>query len=259
VTSSHRQFTVQLESFGNEAKAAASYVYGEMAWQHAASRSRRLLSRLNRTPTFWLVSAAAFQTAAYISFARIFDRSSRYNVNALLDAAERDIALFQRDALAERKRDDHSTDPPWLQDYLNKSFYPRLKDFKQLRQKVNQYRALYDRIIQPARNRYIAHRVIHGHAEVQQLFGRGKLRELWRLTTFLLQLNEALWELLHNGRKPRFRPMRYSIRSIYASKASRTSAHEYIVHDVKKLMQVIESAPPNHLLQPTGRKRPAAE
>ena len=33
----------------------------------------------------------------------------------------------------------------------------------------------------------------------------------------------------------------------------------YIVHDVKKLMQVILSAPPNHLLQPTGRKRPAAE
>lgn len=255
----HRHFTDQLESFGNEAKTAASYVYGEMAWQHAASRSRRLRTRLNRTPTFWRVSAAAFQTAAYISFARIFDRSSRYNVNALLDAAERDIALFQREALAKRKRDGRSADPPWLQDYLNKSFYPTPKDFGQLRQKVGQYCALYDRIISPARNRYIAHRVVHDHAKVQQLFGRGKLRELWRLTTFLLQLNEALWELFHNGRKPRLRPMRYSIRSIFASKASRTSAHEYIVHDVKRLMQVIESAPPNHPMQPTDRMRPAAE
>ena len=257
--SQHRQFTVQLENFGNEAKNAASYVYGEMAVQHAASKSRRLLNRLNRTPTFWLFSAAAFQTVAYISFGRIFDHNSRYNVDVLLNTAEREIALFQRSALAERKRDGKATDPPWLQDYLNKAFYPALRDFKQLRAKVVQHRAVYERIIRPARNKYIAHRERHGHAEVQQLFGRGKLRELWRLTTFLLQLNKALWELLHNGRKPRFRPMRYSIRSIYDSKSSRTSAHEYIVHDVKKLMQLILSAPPNHLLQPTGRKRPAAE
>jgi hypothetical protein len=53
--------------------------------------------------------------------------------------------------------------------------------------------------------------------------------------------------------------MRYSIRSIYDSQGSGSSWHEYIVHDVKKLMNVLESAPPNHLLQPTGRKRPAAE
>ena len=91
--SQHRQFTVQLESFGNEAKIAACYVYGEMAVKHAASKSGRLLNRLNRTPTFWLVSAAAFQTAGYISFGRIFDRKSRYNVHALLDAAEREITL----------------------------------------------------------------------------------------------------------------------------------------------------------------------
>lgn len=255
----HRKFTVQLESFENEAKNAACYVYGDMAVQHAASKSRQLLNRLNRTPTFWLVSAAAFQTAAYISFGRIFDRESRYNVEALLDAAEREIALFQRNALAERKRDGKLTDPPWLNDYLNKAFYPTLKDFQRLRLKVAQHRAVYERIIRPARNKYIAHRERHGHIEVQQLFSGGKLRELWRLTTFLLQLNEALWGLLHNGRKPRLRPIRYSIRSIYDSKASRSSAHEYIVQDVKKLMQVISKAPPNHLLQPTGRKRPAAE
>jgi hypothetical protein len=89
----HRQFTIQLESFQNEAKNAACFVYGEMAVQHAVSKSKRLLNRLNRTPTYWVTSAAAFQTAAYISFGRIFDSNSRYNVNTLLDAAERDIAV----------------------------------------------------------------------------------------------------------------------------------------------------------------------
>src|SRR5258708_1793745 len=229
-----------------------------MAVQHAASKSRRLLSRLNRTPTFWRASAAAFQTAAYISFGRIFDLNSRYNVDALFDAAERDISLFQPEALAERKRDGKPADPPWLKDYLSRAFYPTLKDFQQLRQKVNRKRAVYKQIIRPARNKYLAHRERHGQAEVQQLFGRGKLRDLWRLTTFLLQLNEILWELLHNGHKPSFRPMRYSVRSIYHSKSSRTSAHEYIVHAIRKLMHLIQRAPPNQVLQPTGRKRPAA-
>jgi hypothetical protein len=219
-----------------------------MAVQHAASKSRRLLDRLNRTPTFWSVSAGAFQTAAYISLGRIFDRKSRYNVDALLRAAEREIAIFQRNALAERKRDGKPTDPPWLKNYLDKAFYPTLRDLQRLRLKVDQHRAVYERIIKPARNKYIAHRERHGHAEMQQLFSRGKVRELWRLTTFLLQLNEVLWELLHNAKKPRFRPMRYSIRSIYDSKSSRSSRHEYIVHDVKKLMQLIASAPPNHPL-----------
>jgi len=259
VVAKHRQFLVQLESFGNEAKNAACYVYGDMAVQHAASRSKNLLGRLNRTPTFWLSMGAAFQTAAYISFGRMFDRKSKYNVDALLKAAERDIALFQRNALAERKRDGKATDPPWLPDYLNSAFYPTVKDFQQLRQKVNQYRKIYDRAIRPARNKYLAHRERHGHEEVQRLFQHGKVRDLWRLTTFLLQLHELLWQLLHNGRKPRFRPVRYSIRSIFDSKSSRTSVHEYMVHDVKKLMQLIESATPNYLLKSTGSKRPLAE
>lgn len=241
----HRQFTVQLESFENEAKNAACYVYGEMAVQHAASKSKRLLSRLNRTPTYWKASAAAFQTAAYISFGRIFDNDSRYNVNALLDAAERDIAQFQRSALADRKRDGKSVNPPWLPDYLNNAFYPTIKDFQRLRTKVDNYRTIYERVIRPARNKYIAHRERHGHVEIQALFQRGKLRDLWRLTTFLLQLNTVLWELLHNGRKPRFRSVRYSIASIFDSDGPRTLAHEYIVHDVKRLMQLIENTAPN--------------
>lgn len=230
-----------------------------MAVQHAASESKRLLGRLNRTPTYWLTSAAAFQTAAYISFGRIFDNKSRYNVNALLDAAERDIALFQRSALADRKRNGKTADPPWLTDYLNEAFYPTIKDFQRLRRKVDDYRAIYERVIKPARNKYIAHRERHGHVEVQALFQRGKLKDLWRLTTFLLQLNDVLCGLLHNGRKPQFRAVRYSINSIFNSDSPRTSAHEYIVHDVKNLMHLIENATPNHLLQTTGRKRPAAE
>ncbi len=64
----HRDFLIQLENFRREAYDAAQYLYSEMAVQHAASKSRKLNNRLNKTPTIWLTHGAACQTAAYVSW-----------------------------------------------------------------------------------------------------------------------------------------------------------------------------------------------
>ncbi len=63
----HRDFLAQLENFRHEAYAAAQYLYSDMAVQHAASKSTKLLNRLNLTPRFWLAHSAASQSAAYLS------------------------------------------------------------------------------------------------------------------------------------------------------------------------------------------------
>lgn len=70
------------------------------------------------------------------------------------------------------------------------------------------------------------------------------MRELWRLSSFLLQLNEVLWQQPHNGRKPVFRSLRHSVKSIYDAEQQRSTPHESMVADVKKLMQFIEYATP---------------
>lgn len=255
--SAHHQFVTQLQNFDNEARNAARYVYADLAVQHAASKSKRLLHRLNETPMFWLTTAAAFQTAAYISLGRVFDNNSRYNINQLLDSVESNTALFQRDALAERKREGRAADPPWLDDYLKKAYYPSAKDFALLRKKVDDCRALYEKVVKPARNKYIAHREKQEHSEVSALFGRGKTKDLWRLTTFLQQLHEVLWNLLHNGRKPCFRPMRYSVPAMFTKPPIGSSAHEAIVRETQQLMQLIEHATPNPPLQRTRRSAPS--
>lgn len=251
----HRQFLTQLKNFNNEARNAARYAYADFAIQHAASKSKRLLSRLNDTPTFWLTASAAFQTAAYISLGRIFDNDSRYNVEELVSSAESNISLFQREALAERKREGQKSDPSWLQEYLDNTYYPKLSDFARLRKKVDEYRSLYEKAIKPARNKYIAHREKQDDQEVSALFGRGKVKDLWRLTMFLQQLHEVLSNLFHNGRKPRFRPMRYSVSAMFDRPPTGTSAHEAIVRETQKLMQFIESSTPNPARQGTLRKR----
>ena len=60
---------------------------------------------------------------------------------------------------------------------LEKAYYPTLKDLQRLRKKADEYRAIYERAVKPARNKYIAHRERHGHVEVASLFQQGKVAE----------------------------------------------------------------------------------
>jgi len=250
--SKHREFLTQLENFDKESRNAARYAYADFAIQHAASKSKRLLNRLNETPTFWLAVSAAIQTATYISLGRIFDNNSPYNINQLLCSAELNISKFQREAVAKRAREGHKSDPPWLSEKLNGAYYPKQIDFLRLRKKVEKYRALYEHAFKPARNKYIAHREKQSRDEVSALFQRGTIKDLWRLTTFLQQLHDALWQLYHNGQKPKFRPMRYSVKTMFRKQANSSSAHEGIVRETKKLMEFLENCTPNNALLPTS-------
>ncbi|MFH1033787.1 MAG: transposase [Pseudomonadota bacterium] len=241
----HRNFEIQLENFRKEAAIASQYIYCDMAIQHAASKSKKLLDRLNDTPVFWLACKAALQSAGYISLGRIFDKNSKYNVDALLEAMEKSIVIFQKEALASRKRGEGTIDPPWLSEYLDSAYYPTIKDVKKIKAKVDEYRVVYERAIRPVRNKYIAHREKEERAEVKALYSNGTVGDLWRLTTFLCQLHEVIWELLHNGRRPVFRPVRRSVKAIYDATTQRSLPPEKIVADVKILMQFIETATPH--------------
>ena len=235
-------FERQLANLEHESTVIANYVYAEMAIQHAASKSKRLLARMNRTPSFWITCNSALQSAAYIAIGRVFDRKSPYNLEALTVAMEKNLAVFGRDALADRKREGKTPDPPWLNGYLDETYYPKRSDVERVRKHIARYRAIYERAFMPARHQYFAHRQAHGSAKVQQLFAKGKVREMWRLSAFLLQLHEALWELLHNGRRPVLRPIRYSAKVMYESSLNRSGAHEFIVRDTRTLMKFIEKA-----------------
>ena len=233
----HRKFEPQLENFRHEAEYIARYVYADMAVQHAASRSDRLLGRLNETPLFWITSSAGFQLAGYISLGRVFDQGARYTIDNMVGSFERNLQLFSRSKLAERKRDGKTSDPEWLAEYLERAHYPTAKDVEFLREKVAKYRAIYERSIKPVRDKYLAHREKIDHTEVTELFAGGTKRELWRLSSFLVQFHDVLWEQLHNGRKPKFRSIRYSPKSIYDSSSEGGMLHERIVAEVRVLME----------------------
>jgi hypothetical protein len=253
--SRQRNFLAQLDNFQHEAYLAAQYLYSDMAIQHAASKSRTLYNRLNLTPRFWNTHSAACQVAAYLCIARVFDRSSPFNIDALLDSFEADLDKFSRSALADRKRDGKKEDPAWLQQYLESAYFPTKKDVDRLRKKVLEYREIYSRAIEPARHKYIAHRVKVKHEEVQALFAGGRVSEIWRLVTFLYALYNALWQQYHNARKPVLQPLRYSVKRIYDTDNQQSSPHEAMVRETKKLMQFLENATLDTPLNQTAHGR----
>jgi hypothetical protein len=239
-----KQFRTQLDNFGNEVKIVTECVCVNLAIDHAASKSGRLLSRLNKTPTFWIATQAAFEVATYITLGRIFDNGGKYNINLLLNSAESGIALFQRDALAQRKREGRTSDPDWLDGYLNDAYYPTEQDFAHLRKKVEGFRSLYMKFIQPARNKHIAHRERLGDQKVSDLYGKGKNEELWGLTVFLQQLAEAFRELHLNGREPKFHDTQISLDEMLKPTIRGLESQVRIVRETKELMEFIEKATP---------------
>lgn len=234
-------FERQLANLRHESTAIAYYVYAENTIEHAASKSKKLLGRLNQTPSFWLTTSSALQASAYIAIARVFDqKSSRYNVFALLDAMEQELSIFDREGLAQRKTQGRPS-PPWLSEYLEEAYYPTKSDVDRLRRYVDAYNRLHQRVLLPARHTYLAHRSVLGSHNVQALFGKGTVKQLWRMATFLLRLETALWELLHNGRRPILRSAPYAIQALFESSNSHSSsAHMRIVHETKLLMAMLE-------------------
>ena len=236
----HHEFLVQLENFRHETTIAAQYLYSEMAVQHAASKSPKLLSRLNETPSFWNVHMAATQTAAYVTLGRIFDTKSNYNVDALLNTFEANLHLFSRSSLEARKSEGTTTRPPWLDEYLLSAHYPTTKDADRLRVHVKRHREFYDRAVKPVRHKYLAHREKQEHSEVQELYGRGKVKEFWKTVAFLLSLHDALLQQHINGRKPILRPIRHSVKNMYDHASDRSGPHERIVRETRALMERLQ-------------------
>jgi len=234
------RFKMQLDNFRNEVSAVARFIYIDYALNHAASKSRRLLSQLNNTPTLWLSIFNACQMAAYVSLGRIFDHTSQYNMGALVKSVENNLELFGRDKLAERKREGRSRNPPWLVKYLDAAYYPTQADVRWLKGKEKRYRTIYDRAIRPVRNKYLAHRVRIDAKEVASLYGGGLVRELWHLSASLLELHTALWQLYHNGKKPRLRPIRYSPKAMFDGERHPSGEHERIVEEIKAFVQQME-------------------
>ena len=238
-----RDFEKQLNNLDHEVTVIASYVYAELSIHHAASKSKKLLSVLNRTPMFWRTCYGALQSSSYVALGREFDLKSPFNIEELIVSMENDLSIFSAQALASRKSAAGLSDPVKLQNYVSKAYIPTIDDVARIRRAVQRRRLVYERAIMPVRHRYLAHRQAQGSIAVQSLYGNGRVKDVWLLSCFLHHLYQQLWNLYHNGRKPELRiSSRYSSNVMYNKPGNYSGPHERIVRDVRNLMTILESS-----------------
>lgn len=234
-------FTRELEIFRTEAQAGAQFLYSYLAFDSIISENKKALDFVNHTPLFWKTNMGALQTSFFIVLGRVFDQTSKHNIDVLLKVAENNISIFSKSALAVRKKRESTNAHEWLDDYLKRSYEPTARDFRELRRKMKGYRRIYEANYRDIRRKVYAHKEVTESADVQKLFSKTNIRELQRVFVFVNALYEALWELFHNGRKPVLRAMRYSVKNIKKNRKPEwqsQSVHEMIVGEAQDFFRL---------------------
>ncbi len=101
-------------------------------------------------------------------------------------------------------------------------------------------RRIYESKYRPLRHKLFAHKQAADHADVEALFAKTNIRELQQLMVFLTRFHEALWQLLHNGRKPNLRPARYSVKRMREQPSPEHRRHavqERLIHETEHFLK----------------------
>ncbi len=247
MTTPEEQFEHELEIFRTEAEAGTQFFYAYLAVHSVAANHKAIYKLLNMAPLFWNTCLAALQTASFMALGRIFDHDSNHNLSKLLRIAQDHREIFSKRALGQRKLGDSPVPPTWLAEYLHDSYEPTVRDFRRIRAHVRKRRQLYESNYRDIRHKWFAHKAVSDQTEIAALFGKTNIRDLQKLFAFLCSLYEALWELFFNGRKPVFRPLRYSvkrIRRLPSAGRGPQGVQEKITHEAEQFLRSASTLAP---------------
>ena len=162
-----QRFENELEIFRTETQTAVQFFYAYLTI-HAVARDHPAVHRLlNRAPLFWNTNLGALQTGSFIVLGRIFDQTSRHNVDRLLKIGQTNLGIFSKAALGARKQHADPGAAAWLGAYLKDAYAPTSKDFRHLRSLVRKHRATYEAKYRHLRHKLFAHKEISNPADVQ--------------------------------------------------------------------------------------------
>ena len=229
------QFERELEIFRTEAEAGTQFFYAYLAVHAAAAKCKAVHRLLNEAPLFWNTCLAALQTASFMTLGRMFDNDSVHNLAKLLRITQDHREIFSKAALGRRRQGDNPEPPTWLAAFLRDTYEPTGRDFRRIRAHVKKWRRIYESNYRDIRHKWFAHKAVSDQSEIAALFGKTNIRELQLLFAFLRWLYDVLWELFVNGRKPIFRPLKYSIKRIRRQPRSK-GVHEKITHEAQQFL-----------------------
>ncbi len=124
---------------------------------------------------------------------------------------------------------------------MRTAYIPKKRDFERLQKYADKQRAIFNGYYLDLRNKFFAHRE---RVDMTAAFANASIPPLERLLVFLEQLQDALWHLFENGRKPVLRPARYSGKRILKSPLPKglhqnQAAQEWITRETEKFVKYV--------------------
>jgi hypothetical protein len=104
IEEAERAFEAELEVFRTEVEAGLQFLYAYLGLHATLANDPSALRRVNRTPLLWKTIDGALHGSAFIALGRVFDQTSDHNVDRLLGLAQRDLIIFSKERLGERKK-----------------------------------------------------------------------------------------------------------------------------------------------------------
>jgi AbiU2 len=201
--SDESEFERQLAIFHVEHVTAQQYFFSYASLRGIAASNGAVFKSMNATPLFWLTVESSMLLSMFIALGRIFDPGSPHNLARLMKTATEGRAIFSREALAARKRAEGlSADDAdrFVSDAFD-VFEPSVDDFKSLSKQIEEKREIYNARYRKVRNKVFAHNEVADIGKANALLKGTTVDEMKALFAFLDALDNALFDLLHNGRK----------------------------------------------------------
>jgi hypothetical protein len=249
VASSHdRSFEQALSIFEAQVAETTQFWFAAAAMNETARRNEETLKALNLTPSFWITARVAMEYQAILTAAKIFGprKTNPHNIDFLFQVLRDTRAtVFSKAALEVRKRKGSATADEWIGDYLKRAHVPTTAEVNRLHELSKRHRRTYETQYSDVRNLHVAHSVVVDMNERWEMFQKTRIQDFAKLVMFVNQLHNALWEMFHNGARPKLRPMPYSIRSLVARPLKdlrETPTTEHIVAETRMCMTLITHA-----------------
>lgn len=172
---------------------------------------------------FWNLQLFSLQTTFFITLARFFDNlPGTHSIYTFLNMTSANPEFFSRDSLTRRKTVNLQERPVWLDEYLDRCWFPTATDLRLLWRAVAAHKKQFDAIYGPIRNGRFGHRIPGQEQRVYQLFAQALIPDIDVMLHVLYDLLEAVWELYHNGK--RFQIDQFGAGAKYVEERTRTNA-----------------------------------
>jgi antirestriction protein ArdC len=159
----------------------------------------------------------------FITLARFFDNlPGTHSIYTFLNMTSANPEFFSRDSLTRRKMVNLQERPVWLDEYLDRCWFPTATDLRLLWRAVAAHKKQFDAIYAPIRNGRFGHRIPGQEQRVYQLFAQALIPDIDVMLHVLYDLLEAVWELYYNGK--RFQIDQFGAGAKYVEERTRTNA-----------------------------------